>query len=377
MSSLFHQTEVLRAKHHREPAFNLFSVLRKESDEKFLHSRFLAFLLNPQSNHTCGSALLQSFLDVMNIDDFDVKTARVQTEYKSIDIFISNAEGKAIILENKIYASDAREQLVRYEQTARREGYQSVINLYLTLTGSEPAEHSKGNLEVEQISYQTDILAWLDQCIALVAREPGLREAIFQYIELLKRLTSTDQGGAYMDALKSELLKGENLLLVNDIQQAFTEVLIDLQEDIWEKMRAYQLEAYPNMPPPEDNAERQAIRNYYMKSKSNRYYGLYYSLAPLPGYAYVEVDHYLYCGFMEADTTKNTGRQHLLRITRGLSGGAQEADGLYWRHSSPKARLHNPTRADLDLLRDPEQRQAIARNLIDGVHELWQAATSS
>jgi hypothetical protein len=377
MTDLFHQAEVLRALHHREPGFNLFSVLRSQSDEVFLHSRFLAFLLNPRGSHGCGSTLLQTFLETMEIEDFDSTTARVQAEYKDIDIFVSNAVGQAIILENKIYASDAHEQLVRYERLVKGEGYQRVINLYLTLTGSEPAEHSKGNLQVEQISYQTDIVDWLERCVPLVAREAGLREAIFQYIELLKRLTSTDQGGAYMDALKRKLLDGDNLLLVSDINQAYTEVMVDLQEDLWQRMRSYQKETYPDMPAPDDGADREAIRNYYMKSRSNRHYGLYYSLARLPGYAYVELDHCLYCGYWESESTRDAGRRALMKLSREIPGGDQGEDELYWRYPSLNLNLRNPTREDLISMRDPEQRQSIAQDLIDGVYELWAKAVNS
>lgn len=377
MSDLFHHAEVLRALHHREPGFNLFSVLRTSSDEVFLHSRFLAFLLNPQGSHGCGSTLLQTFLKVMKVDDFDTTTAKVQAEYKSIDIFISNAAGHAIVLENKIYANDAYEQLVRYNQLVQREGYQHVSNLYLTLTGSEPAQHSKGNLDVALISYQTDIINWLEQCVPFVARDAGLREAIFQYIELLKKLTSTDQGGPYMDALKKKLLEGDNLLLVADIGQAYTEVLVDLQADLWQRMRDYQKATYPYMPTPEDRADRNAIRNYYVKSKNNRCYGLYYPLTPTAGYAYIELNYSLYVGYTEVDVGHSEDRKTLLELSRELLGSAGTEEELYWRYPSINLNFRNLTREDLNRLRNPEQRQEIAQDLVDGVYQLWTKATAT
>lgn len=377
MSDLFHQAEVLRARHHREPGFNLFSVLRTQSDEVFLHSRFLAFLLNPLGTHNCGSLLLQTFLKTLNIEGFDTDSARVQAEYKSIDIFISNSLGQAIVLENKIYASDAYEQLVRYNRLIEHEGYQQVTNLYLTLTGSEPAEHSKGNLDVGLISYQTDIVKWLESCLPLVARDAGLREAIFQYIELLKRLTSTDQGGPYMDALKKKLLEGDNLLLVADIDQAYTEVMVDLQADLWQRMRNYQQSAYPNMPKAEDRADRDTIRNYYTKTKNNRHYGLYYPLPQVTGYAYIELDHRLYSGYWVGESELTADHQALLTLSQRLSGSASEADELYWRYPTLNPNLRNPTREDLNVLRNEAQRQAIAEDLIDGVHRLWANSIAS
>lgn len=371
MSDLFHHAEVLRAIHYREPGFNLFSVLRTQSDEVFLHSRFLAFLLNPQGAHGCGSSLLEAFLKILKVEGFDTSSAKVQAEYKSIDIFISNSQGQAIVLENKIYASDAYEQLVRYDQSAKREGYQYITNLYLTLTGSEPAEHSKGDLQVGLISYKTDIVSWLEDCVPIVARDAGLREAVFQYIELLKKLTSTDQGGAYMDALKKKLLEGDNLLLVADIDQAYTEVMVDLQADLWQRMRDYQATTYPHMPKPEDRADRDTIRNYYTKSKNNRHYGLYYPLAQVSGYAYIELDYCLYMGYWAGESEHAADHLALMELSCQLQNSAADVNELFWRYPTLNLNLRNPTREDLNSLRNAAQRQTIAQDLIDGVHLLW------
>ncbi|WP_025163905.1 PDDEXK-like family protein [Pseudomonas taeanensis] len=161
MSDLFQAAAVLRATHHSDPGFNLFSVLRSDSDEVYLHSRFLAFLLNPQAAHGCGNALLKTLLQVLRIEDFDVETASVHAEFKGIDIFIRNAKGQAIIIENKIYHHDQDEQIYRYDQLIKNQGYTVIANLYLTLDGSEPSEQSSKGIKVDLVSYETDIICWL------------------------------------------------------------------------------------------------------------------------------------------------------------------------------------------------------------------------
>lgn len=374
MSDLFHHAALLRATHHEEPGFNLFSVLRTESDEVYLHSRFLAFLLDPNGTHACGSRLLQVFLDVMKIDDFEVETTTVQAEYKSIDIFIRNTKGQAIIVENKIYAQDAYEQLYRYDQLVKKEGYQQITNLYLTLDGSEPAEHSKKDVQVSLISYETDIVRWLELCVPIVARDAGLREGVFQYIELLQKLTSTDQGGKYMEELKKRLREDNNLFLVADIEQAYKEVLVDLQEELWEHMRAYREETYPEMPTAEDTADRDSIRNYYTKSKNNRFYGLYFPLAGIPGYAHVQVDHRLYYGYCTDEHERESDRKALLELSKDVPNSSGKADELFWRYPTHNLDLRFPTRQDLEGLRNPAVQAAIAKELIDGVHMLWTRA---
>lgn len=129
MDDFIQTVALLRAKHHRPAGFNLFSVLRSSSDEVNLHSRFLAFLLNPKASHNCGSELLKNFLSTMEIEGFDVTNATVQTEYHNIDVLIRNPAGQAIIIENKIYADDQPEQLARYYQRMVNEGCKQVWTL--------------------------------------------------------------------------------------------------------------------------------------------------------------------------------------------------------------------------------------------------------
>lgn len=52
------QEEKLR----RGESFNVFSILKMESNETATHSAILAELLNPRGSHGCGSAFLGAFL---------------------------------------------------------------------------------------------------------------------------------------------------------------------------------------------------------------------------------------------------------------------------------------------------------------------------
>ncbi|WP_448724577.1 PDDEXK-like family protein [Pseudomonas farris] len=371
MSDLFHAAAVLRAIHHRDPGFNLFSVLRTNSDEVYLHSRFLAFLLNPKASHGCGSALLKTLLEVLHIEDFDVETASVQAEFKDIDIFVRNAKSQAIIIENKIYHHDEDEQIYRYDQLIRRQGYTFITNLYLTLDGSEPSEQSSKGVKVDLISYETDIINWLERCVPLVARDAGLCESVFQYIELLKKLTSTDQGGIYMSELKKKVLEGDNLLLVADIKQAYKEALIDLQDQIWVRIRTYREATYPDMPKPEDTANRDAIRNYYSKSRGNREYGLYFDLGAMTGFVYIELNHRFYFGYGLPEEAKPSERKTLRKLSDSIPGSSGKSTEMFWCYPEINIDLVALPRADLVTLRDPVKQQAIAKDLVDGMYELW------
>ena len=152
---------------------------------------------------------------------------------------------------------------------------------------------------------------------------------------------------------------------------------MELQTELWERMRIYKAKTYPEMPEPEDTADIDAIRNYYTKSKNNRHFGLYYPLGLVPGYAYIELDHYLYFGYHTYGDDREGGTEWLLKLSnQPLKSHGEEGD-FFWRYPTQKIDFKNPKIADLIVLRDAVQQQAIAQELIDGVHSLWLKAVSS
>ena len=106
-----------------------------------------------------------------------------------IDILIKDDTGRTISIENKIYAGDQQFQIERYVN------YNKSKNkvYYLTLTGDEPNENSKGGLssktDFQCLSYSNDIIDWLEACQMQAVSKPVIRESIRQYILLLKKLT--------------------------------------------------------------------------------------------------------------------------------------------------------------------------------------------
>lgn len=202
-------TEVQKEKRLRGERFNVFNILGLWSNEVRLHSAFIAELLNVKGSHGLKDAFLKAFLEVLiqkQFQDFNFDTLTSQTfvEYYigpvtenrggRIDILIKSGS-KAIIIENKIYASDQACQLIRYENYAKDNKLEYKI-LYLTLYGDTASESSAGKSEqgvvYKCISYQKDILQWLERAIELSARQPLVRETIGQYQTLIKQLTNQD-----------------------------------------------------------------------------------------------------------------------------------------------------------------------------------------
>lgn len=270
LTELLHQVQVYvnEDKQHRAEAFrrgecyNVFNVLGVDNQE-LSHSAFIAALLNPRGSHGMQDAFLKAFIDTIahsgTKPELDTAHAKVYTEYNignttettggRIDILITDHsntgsnKGHAIIIENKIWAADQPNQLVRYHNYAPE-----ATLLYLTLNGDEPSEQSRGNLnapngDYQCISYRSDIIGWLQQCAKLSFDKPRVRETINQYIDLLQQLTNQNTMEQDKEQLIQLLTNKENLeqaCAIADTMPAAKQYLVEttlreqLQDDRYE-----------------------------------------------------------------------------------------------------------------------------------------------
>lgn len=199
-------TEILDATGAR---FNIFKVCGVNHYEN-THSAIIAEFLNPNGTHGLNSKLLKEFIELFAEESFknsfSLEKAKVFTEYSTlygrIDILIEDSnQSNAIIIENKLYATDQYEQLNRYNTYAQK--YKSYQIFYLTLSGNEASEHSGKDVNYICLSYEKDIVEWLEKSVAIAVHFPMVRETINQYVNHLKTLTNQD-----MDTKnKEELVK--------------------------------------------------------------------------------------------------------------------------------------------------------------------------
>jgi hypothetical protein len=145
-------------------------------------------------------------------DGFCTSKASVFTEYSTdegrLDVLIEDNAGKAVIIENKIYAGDQGAQLKRYERFAQKKYHTGNYRLlYLTLDGSEASDQSGEGVDYEPISYQVAIFSWLEDCIRAVYDKPFLRESMIQYKNLVLHLTGKDMDKTIENDLVAEMLR--------------------------------------------------------------------------------------------------------------------------------------------------------------------------
>lgn len=190
--------------------FNIFSIMRAESDEVRTHSRIIAEFLNPKGMHNQGSVFLKLFFEeIISLkdikDDFNYDNAKVLVEehvgtidkdYSEggfIDIVIKDTNNQ-VVIENKVYATDQKGQLLRYKNN-----YPNSKLIYLTLDGKKPCSSSykiengqELNLEndIILVSYRDDIKNWIEKCLEKTHSLPIIRETLVQYLHLIKKLTN-------------------------------------------------------------------------------------------------------------------------------------------------------------------------------------------
>ena len=162
-----------------------------------MHSAFLVELLNPYGRHDFEAAFLNLFIEKFGLQgNINTKNSiTIQAEKAvadgRVDIYLKDEKTNFLVLiENKIYASDQGRQLARYYELIKNSGCGQLF--YLTLEGREPSEDSLADLskgKIRCISYESDIIEWLESCHSAAADYPILRETMKQYIMLLKSLT--------------------------------------------------------------------------------------------------------------------------------------------------------------------------------------------
>lgn len=231
--------------------YNLFEILNIETKE-FVHTYFLADMLNPKGVHGLGNFPLRLFLQKIGKYELFSDDLRVYAEKDygaidklntlggRIDISLENKSGKSILIENKIYARDQENQLLRYYNTFK-DGDGSFL-LYLTLDGRDPSKQSissssKNELVSESdylcISYKDHIKKWLEKCHEKAIDLPLLRETLKQYIALINKLTGNSTNRKMSKEIGKQLAQSEE-----NIENAYEIALsIDsMKEELLERL---------------------------------------------------------------------------------------------------------------------------------------------
>jgi len=221
--------------------FNIFSIMGMEADEVRTHSSIIGELLNPKGSHSLGSKPLELFVKQIYKDKNDFKLdyessicqkefhigkiTDDKTEGGRIDLILKDKSGCKFVIENKIYATEQENQLLRY-QTA----YPNANILYLTLYGEESKSEKITDYEI--VSYRKDILNWIEACAKEAFDKPMVREVLNQYAFLIRKLTnqstSEDMSKEIAQVIKNNFV--ESLEIYRNFEGVRNEIVKDAFE---------------------------------------------------------------------------------------------------------------------------------------------------
>ena len=239
---LYHaEQERLKKEKEEGKCFNVFSALNMCSDEVRLHSRLLATLLNPKANHGLENEFLKLFLIALGLPEDYITYCKEQIVERPIgevteatggriDIILED-RGHAVIIENKIYAGDQPNQLLRYHNYGVKTfGENNFKLVYLTLYGNKSSPDSLGgeNFEFIKFSYAQDVLKLLKKLMKSKPKKP-VHRTIKDYITIIKQLTHQDMDTKYQQSIIEEAIKSDNIDVTSE--------LLLLQKQIGDKLR--------------------------------------------------------------------------------------------------------------------------------------------
>lgn len=205
--------------------------------------------------HGMKDTFLKSFLNHVGLgEDFLESTSvisikemyiGVKTEKSGgrVDIVLDDHKGGGVIIENKVDAGDQENQLLRYDNYAKKYFKKDYRLLYLTLDGHMPSASSTDNKELDKlhrISYRKEILEWLKDCVKQVYNKPLIRETINQYIQLLKKLTNMSMDEQYLKDIAACVIKNKsNVEAVTAIILSRSQISSALRNRMFGKLEKY------------------------------------------------------------------------------------------------------------------------------------------
>jgi len=226
--------------------FNIFNLLNLSGNE-LSHSKIIATLLDQKGMHGKDNKFLELFLSCIGIKDYSINNVITETEKfigpisddntkgGRIDILLKDENSKQIFIENKIYANDGENQLLRYNKYDPKADL-----LYLTLDEREPSENSIPKDMKDKytpISYKVHILKWLELCKKESIDNPILRETLTQYIVLINQLTGQTRSKEMQKEILDVILKDvDNISAAFNISHNIDEIKLQILKDKFEPL---------------------------------------------------------------------------------------------------------------------------------------------
>jgi hypothetical protein len=241
--------------------YNIMTAIRKPHAEVGMHSNFIYSLLDINGLHYQDDLFAKLFVEhALLYKDFG-KIKEVQMEEDADDRridFTIKSDNYYIGIEIKIYAGDQPNQISDYynnlTEKAKKDNNQIVEIFYLTLDGKEASQESCNTTRYNKISFEWDILNWLEASKKKVQNITNLSNAIGYYTDVVKQLTNKYESpiNKYKDffliqenyklyeEFKNEILKQFDY--ADEIKKGYVEAKQELYDDFYKQIFSLLLE---------------------------------------------------------------------------------------------------------------------------------------
>ena len=364
--------------------FNVFRVIELTSDEVRLHSKFLAELLNPKGSHGQGSKFLDLFIQQFDIKNVDSETSKVSVEESignkttttggRIDILIEDNNKHTIIIENKIYASDQENQLLRYYKYSRDNIF------YLNLDGSDPSEYSCHGLKIDEdfkvISYKDDILTWLENCKKESVSLPLLREGITHYMNLIKHLTGQSNNTTMDKEIIDLLATPQNIKTAIKIENSIKGAKSKIQWNFWKQLRE-EFKSRDITLLEESKSERVVsegkVKDYYSNKRNKKNYGLWTQILKIDDtiiYFGIELGENIYFGFRagQKENWKISDKaeyEEIRHLIKKIDDNYKSSPWwLGWKYVTPQLNFKEFNTTDVFNLADRNNLEQVVKDIV-------------
>lgn len=222
-------------------AFNILSVLQLERYETRTHSKIIFFLLNSSCGSSDKAGFLHLFLQAIHIPEaflngsWKVYRERTFDGGSSRIDFVLESKNFCAVIEMKVDARDGDSQLARYASFCRKKRKEYMV-YYLTLDGHAPEEQSVRGVEPERfrcISFEKEIVSWLESCVASVETDGYQYAFLKQYLGAVFQAAGIDNEGI---DVKDLLDSSDMAQAAQIIARSFREKMDDVTACFFQKL---------------------------------------------------------------------------------------------------------------------------------------------
>ena len=151
----------------------------------------------------------------------------------------------ALVIENKIYASDQPRQLARYWRGLKNQGWlnEEIVLVYITPDGHTPEQISLTGLPASVagatvcMSWRDDLIKWLECCPGHLSLPVRLEDCINQYKELLADMSDNNTVDPVAASFAQSLLDDRRMLgSLFDMGDVLSQVRARLMSLLWQDL---------------------------------------------------------------------------------------------------------------------------------------------